>query len=175
MPYESWRPAVSENVMVFMLYFFKTDLLLLKVGAYMVGKLWISPSIWRQAIEIWRILPAVRILLTRWNINVSLIWELVLWFFQKKLTYCGLFYYFIRGKIGPNFWRLQITVENFIDATLTIDEYLVLEVVIWVLVIEVVHDTQECHIWYPWIPCFLKEREKWPLHGAGYVKDQKKH
>ena len=45
---------------------------------YMVGKLWISPSIWHQAIEIWRILPPARILRTRWNRNVSLIWELVI-------------------------------------------------------------------------------------------------
>ena len=44
----------------------------------MVGKLWISLSIWHQAIEIWRILPPVRILMTRWNRNVPLIWELVL-------------------------------------------------------------------------------------------------
>ena len=44
----------------------------------MIGKLWISPSIWHQAIEVWRILPPARILRTRWNRNVSLIWELVI-------------------------------------------------------------------------------------------------
>ena len=33
MPYESWRPAVSENVMVFMISSFKPELLLLKVGS----------------------------------------------------------------------------------------------------------------------------------------------
>ena len=45
---------------------------------YIVGKLWISPSIWHQAIEIWRILQAVRIFRTRWNRNVLLIWDLVI-------------------------------------------------------------------------------------------------
>ena len=50
---------------------------------YMVGKLWISASIWHRAIEIWRILPPVRILMTRWNRNVSLIWELVIYKFSN--------------------------------------------------------------------------------------------
>ena len=44
----------------------------------MIGKLWILASIWHRAIEIWRILPPVRILRTRWNRNVSLIWFLVI-------------------------------------------------------------------------------------------------
>ena len=44
----------------------------------MVGKLWISPLIWHQAIKIWRILQAVRIFRTRWNRNVSLFWDLVI-------------------------------------------------------------------------------------------------
>ena len=39
---------------------------------YMVGKLCISASIWHRAIEIWRILPPVRILMTWWNRNVTL-------------------------------------------------------------------------------------------------------
>ena len=45
---------------------------------YMVGNLWISASIWHQAIEIWRILPAVRILRTHPDRFLNSSWHCVI-------------------------------------------------------------------------------------------------
>ena len=54
---------------------------------YIVGKLWIWALIWHRAIEIWRILLAVRILVTRPDCFVRMIWFLVLMLYFIFSTY----------------------------------------------------------------------------------------
>ena len=53
---------------------------------YIVGKLWILALIWHRAIEIWRILLAVRILVTRPDCFVRMIWFLVLFVWIQDIT-----------------------------------------------------------------------------------------
>ena len=52
---------------------------------YIVGKLWISASIWQRAIEILSTLQAVRILMTRWNRNEWLISDPVISGFKAHI------------------------------------------------------------------------------------------